>query len=102
LLPAGAYLMPTECEYCGKINTNLCCPETCQRPNLYLQKKRPPFGRPNCDKWDPISDHAIPVLVPLPPPPPAPEQSISSPSRSPGNWVSDLFRRSGGGDGSDQ
>ena len=89
LLPAGAYMMPTECEYCGKSDTKLCCSQTCRRPTYYLQKKRPPFGKRDSNKWDPISDHAIPP----PPPEPEPAPTVASPARSPGSWVSDLFRR---------
>lgn len=89
LLPAGAYMMPTECEYCGKNDTKLCCAETCQRPSFYLQKKRPPFSKRDSLVWHPISDHAIPP----PPPPPSPPPEPETPSRSPGSWVSDLFRR---------
>jgi hypothetical protein len=88
LLPAGAYLLPRQCEYCGQSDTKLCSPKTCTRPSLYLQKKRPPFGKPNSSQWDPITDHAMPI----PPPPPPP---VSSASRSPGRWVSDFFRGNG-------
>ncbi len=77
LLPAGAYMMPTECEYCGESDTKLCCAETCQRPSYYLQKKRPPFSKRDSHVWHPISDHAIPP-PPLPPPPPEPEEITST------------------------
>jgi hypothetical protein len=95
LLPAGAYLLPKECEYCGSIDTKLCCLETCRRPTYYLQKKRPPFGKANSSKWDPISDHAV-IPMPHPPPPPESESYLSSPPRTPGSWVSGLFRRNVG------
>lgn len=62
-LPAGGmgmgmYVMPTFCEYCGAEHTSE-CKGSCQRPALYLQKKRPPFSKPGA-LWDPVTDHAIP------------------------------------------
>jgi hypothetical protein len=61
-LPPGAgmgmYVMPIFCEYCGAEHTND-CNGSCQRPALYLQKKRPPFHKPSA-LWDPATDHAIP------------------------------------------
>jgi hypothetical protein len=55
----GMYVMPTFCEYCGAEHTNECDGTSCQRPTLYLQKKRPPFSKPGA-LWDPATDHAIP------------------------------------------
>jgi hypothetical protein len=54
----GMYVMPTFCEYCGAEHTNE-CNGSCERPVLYLQKKRPPFSKPSA-LWDPATDHAIP------------------------------------------
>jgi hypothetical protein len=59
-MPAGMgmYVMPTFCEYCGAEHTSE-CNGSCQRPALYLQKKRPPFSKPG-PLWDSATDHAIP------------------------------------------
>jgi hypothetical protein len=60
VLPMGMYVVPTFCEYCGAESTALCDAAHCQRPALYFQKKRPPFGKLNATVWDPVSEHAIP------------------------------------------
>lgn len=67
LLPAGAYMMPRFCEYCGSDDTRYCL-ATCQRPKLYFQKKRSPFEKRNPIKWDPITDEYIPPPPQAPPP----------------------------------
>jgi hypothetical protein len=65
VLPAGAYVLPTFCEYCGAKTLAECRPGTCKRPALYFQKKRPPFCKPNSQKWDRKTDHYIPPRPPL-------------------------------------
>ncbi len=55
----GVYMTPKDCEYCGATQTKNCDPQTCTRPVLYFQKKRPPFCKPESSKWDPANDHAI-------------------------------------------
>ncbi|GAX28788.1 hypothetical protein FisN_25Lh155 [Fistulifera solaris] len=55
----GVYMTPKDCEYCGATQTKDCDPQTCTRPVLYFQKKRPPFCKPESSKWDPTNDHAI-------------------------------------------
>ena len=62
-LPAGVYVVPTFCEYCGADHVQHCDPDHCPRPSLYFQKKRPPFCKPDATKWDPVTDHAIIVRV---------------------------------------
>lgn len=87
VVPAGAFVVPTFCEYCGASHTRYCQPELqsqqssgqcrddnedasvskssssdsrpCGRPRLYFQKKRPPFCKPDAKQWDPVTDHAI-------------------------------------------
>jgi hypothetical protein len=59
VLPAGAYVLPTSCEYCGEADTQHCDRNQCQRPPLYFQKKRPPFAKRDATRWDPITDDAI-------------------------------------------
>lgn len=90
MLPAGAYMMPTSCEYCGQADAKLCRADSCHRPALYFQKKRPPFCHSDARRWDPLSDYAIAT-----PPPPQPPQPSLSRSSSPfeGSWVSGLFLR---------
>jgi hypothetical protein len=83
----GMYVMPTFCEYCGAEHTNDCT-GNCQRPALYLQKKRPPFSKPSRALWDPATDHAIPQK--------RDKNSESqgrgdSPLRQTQSWVSGLF-----------
>jgi hypothetical protein len=90
-LPAGAYMMPTGCEYCGAEDTEQCDAKSCRRPNLYFQKKRPPLCQQDSQCWDVATDHALPPKPP-PPPPPPPPRSPSSPFE--GSWVSGLFRGS--------
>lgn len=91
-LPAGAYMMPTGCEYCGGPDARLCTVE-CQRPAFYFQKKRPPFCKSDELLWNPLNDHAIP---------PKPKSLIASLPRSThlpfeGSWVSGLFGRNSNG-----
>ena len=91
ILPAGAYMMPTGCEYCGAPDSKLCDCSTCQRPAFYFQKKRPPFCKADALLWDPVTDHAnvmVPPKVVVPPTTPS-----RSPTSSPfeGSWVSGLF-----------
>lgn len=65
-LPAGVYVVPTFCEYCGANHVQQCDPDQCPRPALYFQKKRPPFCKPDSTKWDPVTDHAIVHVLPTP------------------------------------
>ena len=57
VMPIGAYSIPSSCEYCGAEHLAM-CPSDCDRPKLYFRKKRPPFCPP--DKYDPITDYALP------------------------------------------
>ena len=59
--PPGAYVVQTNCEYCGASHIRLCTPE-CQRPKLFFRKKRPPFC-PHPERWDPHTEYAIDVRV---------------------------------------
>mmetsp|Transcript_24902 Transcript_24902/g.37844 ORF Transcript_24902/g.37844 Transcript_24902/m.37844 type:complete len:201 (+) Transcript_24902:154-756(+) len=88
---AGAYTIPTECEYCGAKHVSECDPELCQRPRLFFQKKRPPFCQ-NDKKWDPVTDFAIPE--------PEKKKDEDLPSSLPQNeegtpmgWVNGIFGR---------
>lgn len=54
LLP-GMYSIPKDCEYCGAEDTKHCHPY-CDRPKLYLQKKRPPFCPPDPSRWDSVTE----------------------------------------------
>jgi hypothetical protein len=83
----GMYVMPTFCEYCGAEHTNDCT-GNCQRPALYLQKKRPPFSKPSRALWDPATDHAIPQKRDKNS---ASQGRQSSPLRQTQSWVSGLF-----------
>jgi len=56
-MPAGVYVVPTFCEYCNVESTKLCA-DTCTRPKLFFQKKRPMFCRPDATRWDPVTDYA--------------------------------------------
>mmetsp|Transcript_31357 Transcript_31357/g.35670 ORF Transcript_31357/g.35670 Transcript_31357/m.35670 type:complete len:288 (+) Transcript_31357:305-1168(+) len=58
---AGAYTVPSNCEYCGSVHVSMCDPITCQRPKLFFRKKCPPFCRPDSQKWDPITEFEITV-----------------------------------------
>lgn len=58
ILPAGAYVLPTFCEYCKSPNTRQ-CPPHCERPKLYFQKKRPPFQKLDPNLWNPQTDFAL-------------------------------------------
>jgi hypothetical protein len=61
VMPAGAYVLPTFCEYCHAANVAQCpAGPTCRRPRLYFQKKRPPFCPPDATLWDATTDHAHP------------------------------------------
>lgn len=63
MLPAGAYVLPKDCEYCHAKSTAECSP-FCVRPKLYFQKKRPPFTKPDDEKWDSQNDHAkVQILI---------------------------------------
>lgn len=70
----GAYVAPRSCEYCGASTTTL-CPASCTRPKLYFKKQKPPFASP--EKWDPVTEYALPEEEP-PLPPPQPAQRSSS------------------------
>lgn len=59
VLPAGAYVLPTFCEYCRAPHVSQCRP-TCRRPALYFQKKRPPFCKPNAAVWNKDTDDYVP------------------------------------------
>ena len=85
VLPAGAYVLPTFCEYCGASHISQCVPGQCQRPALYFQKKRPPFCKPDKQKWDPQTDHYKPLVAVTPEPQPQT------------SWLS-MFSASDGGD----
>lgn len=52
-----AYVLPRSCEYCKAESLDQ-CPEHCQRPKSYFQKKRPPFCPPR-PQWDPVTDNEI-------------------------------------------
>jgi len=54
----GAYSVPHNCEYCGGSDTKD-CDNKCARPELYFQKKRPPFAPRDPSLWDPDTDFAI-------------------------------------------
>jgi hypothetical protein len=82
----GMYVVPTFCEYCQAENTSE-CKGNCQRPKLYLQKKRPPFSKPNRALWDPATDNAIPQKQKEPVD--KSNSLVESPRRK--SWVSDLF-----------
>lgn len=58
VMPAGAYVVPTFCEYCQAPHISKCT-TTCERPKLFFQKKRPPFAKKDPLKWDPDTDDAI-------------------------------------------
>ena len=58
VLPAGAYVLPTYCEYCKASNGCPCQPH-CERPKLYFQKKRPPFRKLDPNRWNPQTDFAL-------------------------------------------
>ena len=55
--PPGAYSVPTSCEYCGADHTSHCQAD-CQRPTLFLRKKRPPFS-PEPHRWDPVTGYEL-------------------------------------------
>lgn len=57
-LTAGAYVLPTFCEYC-KASNKAFCPSHCERPKLFFQKKRPPFCKLNPNMWNPQNDFAL-------------------------------------------
>lgn len=59
MVPAGMYVVPTFCEYCGAPETTLCHAETCPRPRLFFAKKRPPFCQRNAQVWDETTDDYI-------------------------------------------
>ena len=86
VLPAGAYVLPTYCEYCHAADTAQCSAD-CPRPALYFQKKRPPFAKPNAQVWDPVTDEFRP--------PPSPQVTPSTLRQS--SWLS-IFSNSDGGD----
>lgn len=83
VLPAGAYVVPTFCEYCGSAHISQ-CGSNCRRPKLYFQKKRPPFQPLDPEKWDPRTSHAIIVS------PNVPSESTEVPTNGT-SWVSGLF-----------
>ena len=86
VLPVGAYVLPTFCEYCHAANTSQCSAD-CRRPALYFQKKRPPFAKPDSRVWDPVTDAHRP--------PPSPQMTTSTLRQS--SWLS-MFSHSDGGD----
>ena len=55
--PAGMYTIPKSCEYCGSESTDHCNPSTCQRPQSFFRKQRPPFCQPNQAEWDASTDY---------------------------------------------
>lgn len=56
--PAGAYVVPISCEYCGS-NTTTLCPSNCRRPKLFFRKQRPPFI-PQSESWDRLTEYELP------------------------------------------
>jgi len=56
---AGAYTVPTDCEYCGSQHVSMCDPTTCERPKLFFKKRRPPFCQPDPQEWDPVTEFRI-------------------------------------------
>ena len=60
VLPAGAYVLPTYCEYCQAAHPSL-CPTHCLRPKYYFQKKRPPFKKLDPNRWNPQNDFALEI-----------------------------------------
>jgi len=55
---ASFYSLKESCEYCGSPSTKDCTLE-CQRPRLFLRKKRPPFCPKSDCKWDSETDYEI-------------------------------------------
>lgn len=51
------YHIPSTCEYCGSVSVHH-CPSNCQRPRVFLAKKRPPFCRKG-PTWDSKTDDAV-------------------------------------------
>lgn len=68
VMPAGAYVVPRFCEYCGAEDIDD-CGDDCKRPKLYFQKKRPPFARKDPLQWD-ERDFAVDPEQPTSPPEP--------------------------------
>ena len=88
VLPAGAYVLPTFCEYCHAAHTSQCTAD-CRRPALYFQKKRPPFCPPDPKLWDPVTDEFREEETAIPISPPDTHRQSS--------WLS-MFSASDGGD----
>lgn len=77
MMPAGTYVVPTFCEYCGASHTSQCKPN-CGRPPLFFAKKRPPFQKPDSKRWNSETDEEI-----------APQVSRSVQTTK--SWVAGLF-----------
>ena len=86
VLPAGAYVLPTFCEYCHAAHVSGCQPGVCRRPALYFQKKRPPFCKPNAQVWNTNTDEFLPAAT-----------TTTPTTTQPSSWLS-MFSHSDGGD----